>query len=125
MWAQLINVALGIWLMLAPSVLGFDGAPETIDRLIGPLVVLGGLLAIRDVTRSARYLLFLPALFLVLAPWFLHYQPGVALTTGSLTGIAISICAAIPGRRHERIGGGWLALLRAEPARDMSERQRA
>ncbi len=111
MWAQIVNVALGIWLIVSPDVLGFDGAARTIDRAVGPIVVVLGLLAVREVTRVFRYALFLPSLFLLLIPWFLHYPPGAALANDELVAIAMAICAAIPGRRRQRTGGGWLGLI--------------
>ncbi len=111
MVAQAVNVALGIWLLVSPDVLGFDGAPRTINRTVGPLVILFGLLALREVTRIFRYVLFLPSLFLMLAPWFLHYPPGATLANDELVAIAIAVCAAIPGRMRQRTGGGWLGLL--------------
>jgi hypothetical protein len=112
MGARVITIALGVWLMVAPPILRYPrtGA-DTIDRIVGPVVVLVGVLALREVTRIARYALFLPALFLMLAPWFLHYPANVELANAELTAIALTICAAIPGRLRQRTGGGWLGLL--------------
>lgn len=117
MWAQASNVILGIWLIFSPAILHFDSppsnAPTTIARAIAPIVIVIGLLALRDVTRIFRWLLFLPALWLVLSPWFLHYPPGVPLANQELVGIAIAILASIPGPITKRTGGGWLSLLTA------------
>ena len=116
MWAQVINVLLGVWLMVSPYVLHFDAAPYTVAHVTGPVVIAIAVLACRDVTRIFRLLNLAPALWLMLAPWFLHFQPGVPLANQVLTAIAITICAAIPGAARQQTGGGWLALLARTPS---------
>lgn len=113
MWAQVFNVLLGVWLMISPYILHFDSAPYTTAHVVGPIVIVLGVVSCRSVTRIFRYLTLLPALWLMLAPWFLHFHPGVPLANEVLTAIAITICAVIPGRVRQRTGGGWLSLLTA------------
>ena len=108
---QIGNVVLGVWLMVSPDILHLTGAPVTVARVTGPVVIFLGLLALRDVTRIFRFLLFVPSLWLLLAPWFLHYPPGVALANEQLTGMAIAVVAAFPGRVRQSTGGGWIALI--------------
>lgn len=113
MWAQLINVLLGVWLLISPYILHFDGAPYTTAHVTGPIVVALAVVSCREVTRIFRFLLLLPALWLMLAPWFLHFSAGVPLANEELVAIAMTICAVLPGSRRQRIGGGWLSLLTA------------
>lgn len=115
MRARYLTIALGVWLMVSPPILRYSGTgADTINRVVGPLVVMLGVLSLREVTRVARYALFLPAFFLMLAPWFLRYPPNVELVNAELVAIGITICAAIPGRLRQRIAGGWLGLLSPE-----------
>lgn len=115
MKARIVTIALGVWLMVSPPILHYNGTgADTINRIVGPIVVMIGVLSLREVTRVARYALFLPALFLMLAPWFLRYPPNIELVNAELMAIAITICAAIPGRLRQHIGGGWLGLLSPE-----------
>lgn len=114
MWIQACNILLGIWLIFSPAILHFDGtpnAPETMARTIAPIVIVLGLVSLRDVTRIFRWLQYLPATWLMLCPWFLHYAPGVPLANQELVGMAIAVIAAIPGHISKRTGGGWLSLL--------------
>lgn len=114
MWVQACNVILGIWLIFSPAILHFDSpssAPATMARTIAPIVIVLGIVSLRDVTRIFRWLQFLPATWLLLCPWFLHYSPGVPLANQALVGMAIAVVAAIPGPIHKRTGGGWLSLL--------------
>lgn len=115
MWAQVCTVVLGIWLMVSPYILHCDAAPYTVAHVTGPVVIALGVVACREVTRIFRLLNLLPACWLALAPWFLHFPPGVALANQELVAIAIAICAAIPGRMRAQTGGGWRSLLTLEP----------
>lgn len=111
MWAQILNILLGVWLMISPYVLHLDGAPYTMAHVTGPVVIAVAVLSCREVTRIFRFLNLLPALWLMLSPWFLHFPPGVPLANQELTAIAITICAVIPGTLRQQTGGGWLSLL--------------
>ena len=111
MWAQIVNVVLGIWLLMAPWILGYSGSTaDTVDRVVGPIVLFFAILAIRQVTRTARFALLLPSLFLILSPWLLRYSAGAPVACSELVGMAIAILAVIPGRITKQTGGGWLAL---------------
>ena len=55
MWAQIINVILGVWLMAAPDVIGYTGPARTNDRIIGPLAVSCAVIALWEVTRPMRW----------------------------------------------------------------------
>jgi hypothetical protein len=46
---RLVTVLCGIWLMLSPAVLGYGGAAENNDRLIGPIVASFAFVAIWEV----------------------------------------------------------------------------
>jgi hypothetical protein len=52
MWPRLLTVAVGIWLMAAPAVLGYAGTPATSDRIAGPVVAAIGIVAASTVTRG-------------------------------------------------------------------------
>lgn len=111
MWAQIGNAILGIWLLMAPWILGYSGSTaDTIDRAVGPIVIFFSVLAIRDVTRVARFVLLLPSLFLIITPWILHYSAGAPVACNELAGMAIAVLAVIRGNVTKQTGGGWLAL---------------
>ncbi|HLZ24019.1 MAG TPA: SPW repeat protein [Ktedonobacterales bacterium] len=111
MLRRVCTVALGVWLMVSPYVLHFNGAPYTTAHVVGPVVIVIGVVSLRDVTRSFRFVGLLPVLWLMLAPWFLHVHSGVPLANEELVGIALTIQTVLPGRTRQRTGGGWLALL--------------
>ena len=55
MWAQVVNAALGIWLMVAPAVLGYGAPAQANDRIIGPVVATFAIVSWWEATRSVRF----------------------------------------------------------------------
>jgi hypothetical protein len=51
MWAQCLNAMLGIWLMAAPTILGYGGPARTNHQIVGPLAVSCAVIALWEVTR--------------------------------------------------------------------------
>ena len=51
--AQIILVVTGLWLEVAPWVLGYGGAAATSDRIAGPVMAATAFLAIFAITRMA------------------------------------------------------------------------
>ncbi len=114
MWTQLITVALGISLMAAPSVLGYDNPAGANDHIVGPLIAS---IAVSEATRPLRWLNVLLGFWLLVAPLVLGYGP--AVTWHSLAiGAAVVVLAAIPVQITQRVGGGWSALWRSEQPAD-------
>jgi len=111
MWAQIVNAALGIWLMAAPSVLGYHGAARVNDRIIGPIVATFAAVAITEVTRGCRWVNPPLGLWMIVAPALLG-GPTPAIVNGLLVGPALVAMSLIKGRVEERFGGGWAVLIR-------------
>jgi hypothetical protein len=111
MWAQLMSVVLGIWLMAAPAVLGYGGPAATADRIVGPLVASFAAIAVWEATRAVRWANLVLAMWLLLAPLVLGY--GARPAVNSLT-TAVLLCAlaVVRGRARHCFGGGWSALWR-------------
>ncbi len=113
MWAQLAGGAIGIWLMVAPAVLNYDGPAATIDRIIGPIVVALSWIAASECTRSVRWLTLPCGLALLIAPVLLGY--GTTATVNSIVcGLVVAWLSTIRGSVRARIGGGWPALARSD-----------
>src|SRR5690606_20916580 len=63
---QVIVALVGVYLMFAPWLLDYDGAPEKIDRFIGPLVASFATMAAWEVLRNVRWINLLLAIVLAL-----------------------------------------------------------
>jgi hypothetical protein len=109
MWPRLATVAVGVWLMAAPAVLGYDGAATTSDRVVGPVVVAIGIVAASTITRGLRWANLVPGLWLLVGPALLGV-PARALASSLVAGVLV--LALIPwGPGHpDRFGGGWRSL---------------
>jgi hypothetical protein len=110
MWPRIVSASIGVWLLAAPDLLDYAGAPATNDRIVGPLVATVALVASWDVTRSLRWSNVVLGVWLILAPWLLG--AGTAPTVNSmLSGALLAGCALQPGPSGSRMGGGWRAVL--------------
>lgn len=112
MGARLLTAALGVWLMAAPAVLGYEGALRASDRIAGPLLVALSLVAAFQVMRALRWWTVPVGAWLLIAPWVLG-APAAALASDLLTGVAVLALSVVRGRMTQRYGGGWAALRRA------------
>jgi hypothetical protein len=117
MWFRIINIILGLWLMLAPALLGYAEPARTNSYIVGPLAASFAAVALSEVTRAARWVNVLLGLWLIIAPLALGYG-GVAAANSLIVGALLGSFALIPGRRSHRIGGGWPALWSASAGRE-------
>ncbi len=109
MLAQIILVLVGLWLMAAPDVLGYDGAAATSDRIAGPVLAAVSFLAAFQITRGLRWANLPIGAWLVAAPWVLGF-PADATVSSMLSGAAALILAPIGSPDQSVYGGGWIAL---------------
>lgn len=111
MWIQLASVVAGIWLMAAPTVLGYGNPAANLDRVLGPTAVAIAIIAVSQVTRSVRWANLPIGVALVALPWILGY-PTAALISSTVSGLVICAAAIFPGRIDKQFGGGWRELVR-------------
>lgn len=101
-------VVIGIWLMVAPAVLGYGSTAADVDRILGP--VAGGIafVAIWAVAHPIRWATVPAGALLVVAP-VLGY-PLEAAVSSILSGLAIIALAFVGGDPSGSYGGGWQAI---------------
>ena len=113
MLATILNAGIGVWLMIAPSVLGYYGAARTNDHIVGPLVATFAVIAAWEATRGLRFVNFGLALWLLAAPFVLGYPAHLA---GHSIVIALVLggLSLVRGRMQHQFDGGWRMLLRGQ-----------
>ena len=112
MWAQYLNAMLGIWLMAAPTILGYGGPARTNHQIVGPLAVSCAVIALWEVTRPVRWGNFALGLWLLVAPW-MFAATWVVILNSSITGLLLIAFSCVRGKIDpQRFGGGWSALWR-------------
>lgn len=114
MWAQIINAALGIWLMAAPAVLAYGDPAQTNDRIVGPIAATFAIVAWWEATRSTRWINLPIGLWLVLAPWILGYDQTATIVNSTVVGLVLAACSLVRGNIEKRYGGGWAAIFRSQ-----------
>src|SRR4051812_44898861 len=114
MWARLIHLCLGVWLMAAPAVLGYAGAARTNDRIAGPIAAALAAVAVSEVTRPLRRANVPVGAWLLIAPWVLHYDGGGSYSSGGaatanslIVGTLLIALSLVRGTVKGRYGGGW------------------
>jgi SPW repeat len=121
MVAQIFNVMLGIWLMTAPHLLGYNGVAADNDHIIGPIVASFAIIALSGCTRAVgKYNIPLGA-WLLLAPWLLNYDKEISIVNDTGIGILITVFALFKRKANHQYGGGWLQLFKpSKPAPNLN-----
>ena len=125
MWPRFINTFLGLWLMVAPAILGFDKTIATNDQIVGPVVATFAIIAIWEATRVVRLYNLPLGLWLLLAPWVLGYDNTTAIINDMVVGGLIILFASIKGNITQRFGGGWSAIWKSNSLHVQEAEKRA
>ena len=110
MWAQIINTGLGIWLMVAPSVLSYDKVGSDNCHVVGPLIVTFAFVSCWEITRPVRKVNYLTGAWLLLAPWILGYDETLPILNDMIVGALVIGFAWVEGKITASFGGGWKSL---------------
>ena len=101
--------------MAAPAVLGYGGAAQTNDRVVGPVAATFAVVAIWQATRSLRWVNLAAGLWLLAAPWVLGYGETAPTVNSLAVGVVLAALALVKGEVTRRFGGGWRSLLQEDP----------
>jgi hypothetical protein len=104
-WNLALCVALGVWLMAVPAVLGVTGAAADLDYLAGALVVTWAVMGFGEIVRPVRLLNVLMGLGILAAPWVLTGDTDVSRWNNVIVGVALMALSAPRGRIEEHFGG--------------------
>lgn len=103
-WNLLLSVALGVWLMFAPSVLGLTGAAAHSNHLVGALIVTTAVIALADVGRATRFVNILLGAWVIIAPWILGGATPASRWSGAIAGALVMALSLPRGPVGERYG---------------------
>ena len=113
MWAQVINAFLGVWLMAAPAVLGYDGIGRINSLIVGPIAATFAIVAIWEVVRALGKVNAALGIWLVIAPLILDHGSMVPVVNSFLVGLVMIALAMKTGERSGNFAGGWRRLVDA------------
>lgn len=110
-WTLLATIAVGLWLLAAPDVLGATGAAADSDHLVGGLIVTIAAVALAEPARSARFANVAVGLWLLVAPWLLDGTTSAGRASSLLAGVALILLSLPRGTIHDRYAE-WDARIR-------------
>jgi hypothetical protein len=105
-WNLWLSIALGIWLMFAPAVLGvgIGAAAAHSNHLVGALIVVIAVTALAEVVRPARFLNSVLGLWLLVGPWFLAGGPDSSRWNSAICGALVLLFSVPVGRIRDHYG---------------------
>ncbi len=103
-WNLLLSAAAGVWLMLAPSVLGSTGAAAHSEHLVGALIVTVAVIALADVGRATRFVNLAFGAAVIVAPWILAGATAASRWSGAIAGVLVILLSLRRGPVGERYG---------------------
>ena len=106
-WTLLLSVALGLWLMAAPAVLGAQGGAANSDHLVGALVVTVAVIAMGEPVRAFRYVNVALGAWIVVSPIVLGGGSTASTVNAVVVGAALVALSWPRGSVRERYGG-WM-----------------
>lgn len=125
MWAQIINVILGLWVMASPGILNYPSVAATDNNhIVGPVIVTFAFTAIWEATRSVGKWNIPLGLWLVVAPWLLPFEHTSPIINNMAAGVLIAALATVRGKVEQNFGGGWSSLFKKDPAHEQAVRKR-
>lgn len=103
-WNLFVIMGIGIWVMAAPSVLGYSGTIADSNHLAGAIVVSFAVITMSEVVRPLRYINIPFGIWLIAAPWILGADNQQAIWNGILSGIALIILCFHKGKIEDNRG---------------------
>ncbi|EMR03339.1 vitamin K epoxide reductase family protein [Cesiribacter andamanensis] len=105
-WTLTVSTLIGLALMFAPGLLGFDiqATPSDIFHLSGALIVVVSVICMGEVLRFGRYLNILLGLVVAVGPWLVNSENLMLNIIGTLAGLLVAALAMPRGPKTENYG---------------------
>ena len=114
MWAQIINIVIGIGLMAAPAIVGFDKVASNNNHIVGPLVITFAVVSLWEINRNVRWFNIVTGAWLILSPFIIGFGAS-AQAIDIAGGIAVILFSLHKGKIKNKYGGGWRSLFQKHP----------
>ena len=111
MWAHGAIAVIGMWLLAAPDVVGYEGPPRLNHQISGAWIATFGMVAMSESVRAVRWVNVGLGLWLVIAPFIWSYPHEQILASG-IVGLTVMALGCVRGTVTEQFGGGWSTLWR-------------
>jgi hypothetical protein len=115
MWAAIVNILIGVWMMVSPAMLNYGKMESDYNYIIGPIAITFAITAVWEVNRSARFLVLLCGVALSISPMLSFFQSSNAIWNNALSGVIMSLISLVKGYIKKHYGGGWRSLFQKQP----------
>jgi len=100
MWARVVEIMLGFWLMASPFIFRFGGSPAN-DLLCGLLVVIFGFLSYWNRANWTHFLTLLVAAWLIVFGYLAGLPAPPSAQNQIIVGLLLGMFAIIPNKTNE------------------------
>lgn len=115
MWTGIVNIFLGLWLMISPSIFKMNELTANNNYIIGPLVITFSVISLWDINRQAIKVNILLGIWLLAALFILDFTKSIAFFSNGACGAFIILLSSIKRKAKENFGGGWKSLFQQNP----------
>ncbi|HEX6981414.1 MAG TPA: vitamin K epoxide reductase family protein [Balneolaceae bacterium] len=103
-WNLFVIMGIGVWIMTAPAVLGYNGTIADSNHFTGAIIVSFAVISMSGVARTLRFIHILFGLWLAIAPWIFG-APSAAVWNGMIAGVLLILLAFPKGEVKGSRGG--------------------
>lgn len=114
MWAQLLNIIVGLFITVAPGLWHFSKMEADNFHIAGPLIVTIASVAWWECNRNVRFFNIPVGLWLLVTPFIFPFHQTALFTSMAAGGFTI-LLSLIKGKIKKRYGGGWRSLWQKNP----------
>ncbi|WP_018614487.1 SPW repeat domain-containing protein [Segetibacter koreensis] len=114
MWAQIVNILIGIGIMVAPAMCNFNKIAADNNHIVGPLVLTFAIISLWEINRNVRRFNIVTGAWLVFSPFLLGFGASARITD-ILSGVAVIVFSVFKAKINNRYGGGWSSLFQKQP----------
>lgn len=115
MWAAIVNIIIGLFLMIVPALFRFEKAASDQYYIVAPVVITFAVTALWEVNRSARYFNIPFGAWLAISAFIFNFQSSEAKWVAVISGLVIVLLSMVKGKIKGSYGGGWRSLRQDKP----------
>ena len=115
MWAQMINILLGLWVMISPALLNYNQTIANNNHIAGPLIITFAVVSLWEVNRNVRVMNIVTGAWMIASVFLLPADSTIALISNGIAGLLILIFSFVKRPTNDAYGGGWSSLFQKNP----------
>lgn len=115
MWAAIVNIIIGFWLMASPVLLHMNQTTSDNNHVVGPLVITFSVISLWQINRKVVKANIVLGIWLLIALFVLDFSMTIAFLSDGICAVLIILLSSIKRKRTQNFGGGWRSLFQHNP----------